>query len=695
MSRRLRDLVLPISGDSSGLRSELTKLKNQANRDSASIGKAIDGLSSVTKKNQASIKSLSREFMFMGGEATKSLGVVHGAATNLIGAFASGGALGIGIMAATQGIGLLTRHISQLRQESTHLSALEQVFGITRKEVEDLSASLDSAGISIDRMAMQRLAALAKEANLSAEEVERVASEAESLAAINGTSIETEITNRIKELGDAAQRTDKVLQSIRQAVLALDGVKFDATESAGLQELQAIDDEYADRLAKAQKALDEARQKERWAHQDYLRADGSLANYRAAQEARVAAEERLQALDDERAARKALISQEVVSYAQKKEHVEAEKEATKSLENERKLAAQREAADLQAAINLALHRQEAEEAINLRLQQRLASLEAARSAGTLSEGAFETEALVATEQAEKERQALVMASLRAQADAEFEHRARMASLTTTQVDDLQAAQDKALEAVQRRIDDEVMAEEEGQAEIARIRDYYSKRIDAQIKTERDAQKKAASDAAKAASKTSQEAWMLGMQMGNAFAQGLRQALEAKNTSKIIGSLLGIVSTGLSLFAGPSGQIAGFGLSTIAGFFSEGGLIRGNGGPKEDNILIAASNGEFVQQASAVQKFGVPFMENLNRGILDLSSLPQFASGGLVGMAPAALSPSTSQTNYFQISALDPKSTLDVIGARLEPASVTRGLTRQDVRAVTYQRRRLGQQRTGR
>lgn len=53
-----------------------------------------------------------------------------------------------------------------------------------------------------------------------------------------------------------------------------------------------------------------------------------------------------------------------------------------------------------------------------------------------------------------------------------------------------------------------------------------------------------------------------------------------------------------------------------------GLVRGPGGPKADKAgIFALSNREFVMQAAAVERYGVPFMEAVNAGRL--------AGGGLV------------------------------------------------------------------
>ena len=48
-------------------------------------------------------------------------------------------------------------------------------------------------------------------------------------------------------------------------------------------------------------------------------------------------------------------------------------------------------------------------------------------------------------------------------------------------------------------------------------------------------------------------------------------------------------------------------------FADGGMVPGAGGPREDNILARLSSGEYVIQASSVNKFGRGFFDKLNAG----------------------------------------------------------------------------------
>lgn len=61
----------------------------------------------------------------------------------------------------------------------------------------------------------------------------------------------------------------------------------------------------------------------------------------------------------------------------------------------------------------------------------------------------------------------------------------------------------------------------------------------------------------------------------------------------------------------------------------GGFITGPGTKTSDDIPIWASDGEFMQQAAAVDYYGVPFMQAINERKIPKGLLPGFATGGLV------------------------------------------------------------------
>ena len=98
-------------------------------------------------------------------------------------------------------------------------------------------------------------------------------------------------------------------------------------------------------------------------------------------------------------------------------------------------------------------------------------------------------------------------------------------------------------------------------------------------------------------------------------------------------------------------------------FATGGSVAGPGTGTSDSIPAMLSNGEYVLNAQAVDRLGVPFLNGLNTG-----RLRGFASGGLVGSGgaynrPASVGSSSSSTSNsitLNVSALDASSFADFL-----------------------------------
>lgn len=72
-------------------------------------------------------------------------------------------------------------------------------------------------------------------------------------------------------------------------------------------------------------------------------------------------------------------------------------------------------------------------------------------------------------------------------------------------------------------------------------------------------------------------------------------------------------------------------SAIPGM-AAGGKVTGPGGPKADKVPTMLSNGEFVMNTDAVNRYGVNFMEALNASKVGIANPLKLAQGGLVGSA---------------------------------------------------------------
>ncbi|MFR1863184.1 MAG: hypothetical protein ACLTJQ_07125 [Dialister invisus] len=119
--------------------------------------------------------------------------------------------------------------------------------------------------------------------------------------------------------------------------------------------------------------------------------------------------------------------------------------------------------------------------------------------------------------------------------------------------------------------------------------------------------------------------------------------------------VGAATTALQLMSAKSGF--GFGILGHA----TGGLINGPGTATSDSIPAWLSNGEYVLNADAVRKVGLPLLNAINSG-----RMPRFAKGGAVKTADIRNVESTTITKggnrsvYFNISALDPENFMDLL-----------------------------------
>lgn len=134
-------------------------------------------------------------------------------------------------------------------------------------------------------------------------------------------------------------------------------------------------------------------------------------------------------------------------------------------------------------------------------------------------------------------------------------------------------------------------------------------------------------------------------IGQSFAQLLQQLaadLLRAQVIKLIGSLVGSLFGGLggSFGGGGSSGFSGAGAFGGSGFGSRatGGLITGAGTATSDSIPVMVSNGEFVQQAKAVDYYGVEFMNMVNQLKFPRQTV-QFADGGFIRGAGTATSDS--------------------------------------------------------
>lgn len=152
-------------------------------------------------------------------------------------------------------------------------------------------------------------------------------------------------------------------------------------------------------------------------------------------------------------------------------------------------------------------------------------------------------------------------------------------------------------------------------------------------------------------------WITGAQsFGDAMKSILKQLIAQLIQAAIYATIVAACTGGGGGFAARWSKAFGKGLAT-------GGSVDGPGTGTSDSIPAMLSNGEYVLNAQAVDRLGVPFLNGLNTG-----RLRGFAGGGLVGSGgaynrPASVGSSSSSTSNsitLNVSALDASSFADFL-----------------------------------
>lgn len=152
-------------------------------------------------------------------------------------------------------------------------------------------------------------------------------------------------------------------------------------------------------------------------------------------------------------------------------------------------------------------------------------------------------------------------------------------------------------------------------------------------------------------------WITGAKsFGDAMKSVLQQLI-----SQLIQAAL--YATIVAACTGGGGGFAARWKGAFGNAFASGGSVAGPGTGTSDSIPAMLSNGEYVLNAQAVDRLGVPFLNGLNTG-----RLRGFASGGLVGSGgaynrPASVGSSSSSTSNsitLNVSALDASNFADFL-----------------------------------
>ena len=724
------DVLVSIGVDDRGLRVGMDRAGRSIEQFAKKSEKQIAGL-------QKGVSGLNNVVVAFGANAGSSLGALN-TALGGISAVLSGGlvaAAGIGFGALVAGIAQAVR---ESREAQEHMAALARETGVTADQVDKLQRAFARAGVELKRIEAQRLAQLAHEAGLSADEAGRLAEKIQQLATLQGTDITSAARQVIQAHTQALREVEDLTKRIlEQEELRASGVSSEMFRLGQLsEELHKKRAEAAKELARieadaAQAAVEAARYRQlaeqsaantvrrAWEHNAQVQEErfrelsGRAAEYRAEIES---IDRAFRLAGQAGAALMRMLQEE-----QEKSRKAAEAEALAR-------ARAREAARIETEILAATVARDEEAASVWRLTQALAALEERRRQGLISAQDAARQAQLLTQQHREAVDAIARQMVYQVEDAILQTRMMEAELTDNAIEQarirgeiraqeirrrlqeeeraieqlrerMESADEQERERLQRMLDYRVQIAEEmrKQLEIAErqtLADVEKVEREITIKRENErqkrieAQKRMQEQLRREAEQEEMAAVQAGANIANAFVRGMRSVFDSEDFRSVLSAILSIVGAVVSI--APGGQAAGFGLQALASLiagFSEGGQVSGPGTSTSDSILVRVSDGEFITRASSVRKFGVDFFESLNEGILDVSKIPGYARGGLVGQAPSASGGMTGPVQVY-IQAFDPRSTEEALARIWEPAQYRRGVSRQDSKTMAMLRRRL-------
>lgn len=222
-------------------------------------------------------------------------------------------------------------------------------------------------------------------------------------------------------------------------------------------------------------------------------------------------------------------------------------------------------------------------------------------------------------------------------DLELEVQQKRAALSEDRYDDIVAWYDRELEALNRRLRDEKITEEEHLELVALLREEKEKQIteiyEEEVKKRQQAQERAYQQISTTLVSTFSDFVFAPLEDG---FKSLEDA--AKSLHRLVLSMMkdlmvaGIVK---AITGTATGGIGGA-LLTVAGFSKGGYVGEGPGTETSDDILARLSKREYVVNARAVRRVGVRFLDWLNSlGDRPSAPIPAFARGGLVGSPGSA------------------------------------------------------------
>lgn len=634
------------SAQVAGLGKELAKVQEEAeSRRLREAAAAMDDTAERSRRLRGNLTGAASAIGTLGGQAGVAAGQVVRLGGMLAGNFAMGGVVGIGIGAVAAGIQAIATSTREAAAEARQLQALNDVLGVTERDVRNVERAFQMAGNELDRAVVQKLIATTREAGTSTVELAAMAGEIKRIQDLTG----------MDAAGAAAKIAADKAKAAGEDYLATIRAESDALEDqqAGIAAWQRT---IEDGTRKDEAALDAVLGKLDTLSQKHGRA---VAQYGFESDAATTLRNEQRALFDERDRLRKSLADASEVYARREALAEIEEGRKSGDAYVAEVMRKRAAAEADARRREAERKREAAEA--LRTQQEIARIS--------SESSHRVRILQA--QAAEDRKAEISAL----ADFEIE---RSQAVAAEHVE-LQAAMAAQIEAInaKRRTD---LAKVDSDA----AKESAKNAADARKELERSLADK---------EKTTQAGQIAGIQAGAAFSQGLKAGIQNDDPLAIF---KGLLSAGATIMGAMGNPVAGAGLSAIGGLFHDGGMI-GTGGkplPKyHSGGMIVAHKGIMLPQPGPGE---VPIMGQLGEGVLSRRGVaaaggPAAVRGYNEGRAPPASAP--MQVTIVN-SSFDQRGVAQEIGRVFEPAQYRRGVSRQDAKRVSQIRKQARGPRSG-
>ncbi|HEY0838766.1 MAG TPA: hypothetical protein VGD74_01135 [Vulgatibacter sp.] len=614
-------------------------------RSAPSAAAGLDKVSDGSKRARGELRAVATAVAAVGGEAGGALGKVVSLGSMLGSSFAMGGAIGLGVGAVVSGVQMLATSMREAAAESRQLQALNDVLGVTERDVRNVERAFSMAGNELDRAVVQKLIATTREAGISTVEIAAMAGEIKRIQDLTGMDAAGAAAKIAAE--KQKQAGDEYIKNLKETAKARED------QASGVSQWQR---EIEDGTKKDVAALDGVRVKLDEVTKTHARA---VAQYGYESDAAQQALNEKRRLFDERdrlekrlaeasALRARLTTQDEIDEGQKSA------DAFVADYTKRRAATEAEARRLAAE----------------RKQKATEEKRVAEEIETARRDAFHRTKILAAQAAEDKK-----AEIDALADYEIAKLDELAA-KHVELEGRVAAQVDAINA--KRATDKAKADSDAAKALAKQQKEAKDALDRTMKKADDAKEKAG---------------VAGVQAGTAFIGGIKSAIQNDDPLAVFKGLLSGLGT---IFSATGNPIAGAAMSGFGGLFHSGGMI-GTGGQRipryHSGGMIVAHRGVMLPQPGPGE---VPIMGQAGEGVLSRRGVA--AAGGPQAVRAynegrPAPSGAISINNY-QTVAFDPRSFERVTGRTVEPAQYRRGVSRADSKALAGMRRRVRPPRSG-